>query len=82
MAGIYKSVSLFDFFNRILDGREDALQPSIDLLDQEPNKLLETSLTDNQKSQSSSTENDNDSEDDKEDSSNENDNEDPPTKKK
>jgi hypothetical protein len=27
MDGIYKPVSLFDFFNHILDGREDALQP-------------------------------------------------------
>jgi hypothetical protein len=79
--GIYKPVSLFDFFNCILDGKEDALQPFIDLLDQERNKLLETSLTDNQKSQSSSTENDNDNEDNNEDSSNGNDDEDPPTKK-
>jgi len=82
MNGIYKSLSLFDFFKRILDGREDALQPFIDLLDQERNKLLETSLIDNQKSQSSSTENDNRNEDDNKDSSDENDDEDPLTKKK
>jgi len=47
MDGIYKPVSLFDFFNYILDGREDALQPFIDLLDQERNELLETPLIDN-----------------------------------
>jgi len=81
MDGIYKPVSLFDFFNRILDGREDALQPFIDLLDQERNESIETSLTDNQKSQSSSTENDNGSEDDNEDSSDENDDKDLLTKK-
>jgi hypothetical protein len=69
------------FFNCILDGKEDALQPFIDLLDQEQSKLLETSLTDNQKSQSNSTENDNDNEDNNKDSSDENDDEDPPTKK-
>jgi len=78
MDGIYKPVSLFDFFNYNLDGREDALQPFIDLLDQERNKLIETSLTDNQKSQSSSTENDTGSEDENKDSSDENDDEDPP----
>jgi len=81
MDGIYKPVSLFDFFNYILDGREDALQPFIDLLDQERNELLETPLIDNQKSQSSSTENDNGGEDEKEDSTDENDDKDPPTKK-
>jgi len=79
MDGIYKPVSLFDFFNCILDGREDALQPFIDLLDQERNELLETPLIDNQKP---SIENDNGSEDEKEDSTNENNDEDPPAKKK
>jgi hypothetical protein len=75
----YINLCHYLIFSIILDGREDALQPFIDLLDQERNELLETPLIDNQKP---SIENDNGSEDEKEDSTNENNDEDPPAKKK